>query len=348
MKVYHITEAGRTEPPLGGLGDRTTNRGPSVSSPATASGPLKGQSLKLNGVSYQFKGNAWVVTDTSEFKGKNPPKKGQLADRNAKELLNQKSAKLNGGGAAPKADAPKADEIKPKADDTKTKAPKAKAGFIKKFTKFIGKGSLVSLVFTVDSMTRHADTYIRRLQEMVNNGEPINIADPKLKRIRYNIAEEGVTAIMGLSLMVTAGGATALGIIRTLGLISASFVGAGWIAAAIAGATWLGVGYVTQLVAGWLSSRVFAQGMVDWMLSTPFTPAHAHSYAISYAKIMGKPVPTIVESLEESSNAKVDFRSIGRELMDPKLKAALVKAKQKGATGKTAMQVIDKRLDKVT
>ena len=83
MKVYHITEAGRTEPPLGGLGDRTTNRGPSVSSPATASGPLKGQSIKLNGVSYQFKGNAWVVTDTSEFKGRNPPKKGQLADRNA-------------------------------------------------------------------------------------------------------------------------------------------------------------------------------------------------------------------------------------------------------------------------
>tara|TARA_B110000977_G_scaffold107183_1_gene139600 strand:+ start:108 stop:1154 length:1047 start_codon:yes stop_codon:yes gene_type:complete len=348
MKVYHITEAGRTEPPLGGLGDRTTNRGPSVSSPATASGPLKGQSIKLNGVSYQFKGNAWVVTDTSEFKGRNPPKKGQLADRNAKELLNQKSAKLNGGGAAPKADAPKADEIKPKADDTKTKAPKAKAGFIKKFTKFIGKGSLVSLVFTVDSMTRHADTYIKRLQQMVDNGEPINIADPELKRIRYNIAEEGVTSMLTLAGMVTAGGLVATKIIRTIGLASATFPGAGWVAAAIAGATWLGVGYLTQLVAGWLSSRVFAQGMVNWMLSKPFTPGHAHSYAINYAKITGKPVPTIVESLEESSNAKVDFASIGKELMDPKLKAALIKAKQKGATGKNAMQVIDKRLDKVT
>jgi len=31
--------------------------------------------------------------------------------------------------------------------------------------------------------------------------------------------------------------------------------------------------------------------------------------------------------------------------MDPKLKAALVKAKQKGATGKTAIKVLDKRLD---
>ena len=128
MKVYHITEAGRTEPPLGGLGDRTTNRGPSVSSPATASGPLKGQSIKLNGVSYQFKGNAWVVTDTSEFKGRNPPKKGQLADRNAKELLNQKSAKLNGGGGAPKADVnttPKADADAPKGS---TKLGKLGAG----------------------------------------------------------------------------------------------------------------------------------------------------------------------------------------------------------------------------
>ena len=135
MKVYHITEAGRTEPPLGGLGDRTTNRGPSVSSPATASGPLKGQSIKLNGVSYQFKGNAWVVTDTSEFKGRNPPKKGQLADRNAKELLNQKSAKLNGGGAAPKADAPKADA--PKAD-----APKAKPGLLKRGAGMLSRGFL--------------------------------------------------------------------------------------------------------------------------------------------------------------------------------------------------------------
>ena len=117
MKVYHITEAGRNEPPLGGLGDRTTNRGPSVSSTATASGPIRGQSLKLNGVSYQFKGNAWVVTDTSEFKGKNPPKKGQLADRNAKSLLNQQAAKLNGVGTAPKADVnttPKADADAPK------------------------------------------------------------------------------------------------------------------------------------------------------------------------------------------------------------------------------------------
>ena len=144
MKVYHITEAGRTEPPLGGLGDRTTNRGPSVSSPATASGPLKGQSIKLNGVSYQFKGNAWVVTDTSEFKGRNPPKKGQLADRNAKSLLNQQAAKLNGVGTAPKADVnttPKADADAPKGSTKLGKLGKGAIGTAKVAVKSLNLGA---------------------------------------------------------------------------------------------------------------------------------------------------------------------------------------------------------------
>jgi len=144
MKVYHITEAGRNEPPLGGLGDRTTNRGPSVSSTATASGPLRGQSLKLNGVSYQFKGNAWVVTDTSEFKGKNPPKKGQLADRNAKSLLNQQAAKLNGVGTAPKADVnttPKADADAPKGSTKLGKLGKGAIGTAKVAVKSLNLGA---------------------------------------------------------------------------------------------------------------------------------------------------------------------------------------------------------------
>ena len=144
MKVYHITEAGRNEPPLGGLGDRTTNRGPSVSSTATASGPIRGQSLKLNGVSYQFKGNAWVVTDTSEFKGKNPPKKGQLADRNAKSLLNQQAAKLNGVGTAPKADVnttPKADADAPKGSTKLGKLGKGAIGTAKVAVKSLNLGA---------------------------------------------------------------------------------------------------------------------------------------------------------------------------------------------------------------
>jgi hypothetical protein len=108
MKIYHITEAPRIAPTFGKM-PPASNSGPTVSSTATASGPLKGQSLKLNGVSYQFRGAKWIVTDTSEFKGKNPPNKGSFADGNAKELLNQQAAKLNGGGGASKADAPKAD-----------------------------------------------------------------------------------------------------------------------------------------------------------------------------------------------------------------------------------------------
>ena len=135
MKIYHITEAPRIAPTFGKM-PPASNSGPTVSSTATASGPLKGQSLKLNGVSYQFRGAKWIVTDTSEFKGKNPPNKGSFADGNAKELLNQKSAKLNGGGGASKADAPKA--------DTKVDAPKADADAPKGSTKLgkLGKGAI--------------------------------------------------------------------------------------------------------------------------------------------------------------------------------------------------------------
>jgi hypothetical protein len=207
-------------------------------------------------------------------------------------------------------------------------------------------GTLTQLIFSAQFLTLQSDKYITYIESQVNKGEPIDVAnDPILKRIRYDVAEHGVTALMAFSLTVTAGGVAATRIIRAIGLASAAFPGAGWIAAAIAGATWLGVGYVTQIVAGWLSSRAFAEGIVDSMIKGPFSPQHVHDYIKSYAKLMNKPVPESIESLEESSESTVNFASIGKELMDPKLKAALVKAKQKGATGKTAIKVLDKRLD---
>jgi|13_taG_2_1085334.scaffolds.fasta_scaffold00229_14 hypothetical protein len=115
MKIYHITEA-----PKNKVGDRKEPKFDGAKTTPSDGKPLKGQSLKLkNGVNYQWKGANWIVTDTSEFKGKNPPKKGSIADRNAKELLNQKAAKVNGvkvpapkvdapSGNAPKVDSPKA------------------------------------------------------------------------------------------------------------------------------------------------------------------------------------------------------------------------------------------------
>ena len=104
MKVHQITEAPKTN-----VGDRKEPSFTSSSTSTSADGkPLKGQSLKLNGVNYQWKGANWIVTDTSEFKGKNPPKKGAIADRNARALLNQQAASLNGGSTPKKVDPPKA------------------------------------------------------------------------------------------------------------------------------------------------------------------------------------------------------------------------------------------------
>lgn len=114
MKVHQITEAPKIT-----VGDR---KEPSLDGAKTTPSdgkPLKGQSLKLNGVNYQWKGGNWIVTDTSDFKGKNPPKKGAIADRNAKTLLNQQAAKVNGVKvSAPKVDAPSG-------NTTKVTAPKA-------------------------------------------------------------------------------------------------------------------------------------------------------------------------------------------------------------------------------
>ena len=116
MKVHQIIEAPKTK-----IGDR---KEPKLFPDSSNGKPLKGQSLKLNGVNYQWKGAQWIVTDTSEFKGKNPPKKGAIADRNAKALLNQQAAKINGV----KIDPPKVDS--PKGNAPKVDSPKAVASNI--------------------------------------------------------------------------------------------------------------------------------------------------------------------------------------------------------------------------
>ena len=103
MKVHHITEA-----PKSSVGDRKEPKFDGAKTTPSDGKPLKGQSLKVNGVNYQWKGANWIVTDTSEFKGKNPPKKGAIADRNARALLNQQAASLNGGSTPKKVDPPKA------------------------------------------------------------------------------------------------------------------------------------------------------------------------------------------------------------------------------------------------
>ena len=334
MKVYHITEAGRTEPPLGGLGDKTTNRGPSVSSPATASGPLKGQSIKLNGVSYQFKGNAWVVTDTSEFKGRNPPKKGQLADRNAKELLNQKSAKLNGGGAAPKADAPKAD------------APKAKPGLIKRGAGMLGRGFLkgaLGPLITATTVSGYCEVYYKRIAQLVEEGVEVKKSDAQLSEIRIKMVE-GIVGDFAATAVIIAGGARAgMAVLRAFSSAALLAPGAGWVAAAISGAVYLGTGVLISVATKFLTSRQFAVPLIDWFIDNWLTNKLLHELALDYAKISGKPYAYAVESISlEEDAAASNLRAASKQLVsgDKEIQAALKKAKEKGITSTSAAKAV--------
>ena len=334
MKVYHITEAGRTEPPLGGLGDRTTNRGPSVSSPATASGPLKGQSIKLNGVSYQFKGNAWVVTDTSEFKGRNPPKKGQLADRNAKELLNQKSAKLNGGGAAPKADAPKAD------------APKAKPGLFKRgagmLSRGLLKGSLGPLI-TATTVSGYCEVYYKRIAQMVEEGVEVKKDDEALSNIRIKMVEGIVGDFAAMAIIIAGGARAGMAILRAFSSAALLAPGAGWVAAAISGAVYLGTGVLISVATKFLTSRQFAVPLIDWFIDNWLTNKLLHELALDYAKISGKPYAYAVESISlEEDAAASNLRAASKQLVsgDKEIQAALKKAKEKGITSTSAAKAV--------
>ena len=257
MKVYHITEAGRTEPPLGGLGDRTTNRGPSVSSPATASGPLKGQSIKLNGVSYQFKGNAWVVTDTSEFKGKNPPKKGQLADRNAKSLLNQQAAKLNGVGTAPKADVnttPKADADAPKGS---TKLGKLGAGVKKVVVSAKGaalvSGSVLAFINFLEVKSLLED-YGKALDQA--NGVVTDKSVMYTKRELMRGIIEGTTSVFTAA---ASGAMTAAAFSRGLALIPFT----GWIASIIVGSI---SGIAAYVITRLAKDAAFLKSIAEFMM----------------------------------------------------------------------------------
>ena len=180
MKVHHITEAPKTS-----VGDRKEPKLNIGSGSTTSSDgkPLKGQSLKLNGVNYQWKGANWIVTDTSEFKGKNPPKKGAIADRNARALLNQQAASLNGGSTPKKVDPPKAvssnidgggeDELKSKLKaDKKAEAAQKKAskGFFRKWVGGIVKyfsigvlGNAIQVALNVPQLEDAFDAYLRSL-----------------------------------------------------------------------------------------------------------------------------------------------------------------------------------------
>ena len=262
MKIYHITEAPRIAPTFGKMSP-ASNSGPTLSSTATASGPLKGQSLKLNGVSYQFKGNAWVVTDTSEFKGKNPPKKGQLADRNAKSLLNQQAAKLNGVGTAPKADVnttPKADADAPKGSTKLGKLGKGAIGTAKVAVKSLNLGAAALVGGSVLAFINFLEVkslledYGKALDQANGDVTATPVIYMKQELMRGII--EGTTSVFTAA---ASGAMTAAAFSRGLALIPFT----GWIASIIVGSI---SGIAAYVITRLAKDAAFLKSIAEFMM----------------------------------------------------------------------------------
>lgn len=109
MKVAQIvTEAPRIEPGFDinkAMSSIDVGKEPTISSKKstnTATGPLKGQSIKHRGVNYQWKGANWIVIDNSEWKQKNPRNRksfriGSIAPADTATVLTNKAIKKNAG-----------------------------------------------------------------------------------------------------------------------------------------------------------------------------------------------------------------------------------------------------------
>ena len=342
MKVHHITEAPRIEPKIGGTGAGTAPSG------NTGGAPLKGQSLKLNGVTYQWKGAAWAVTDTSEFKGRNPPNLNSLADNNAKELLNQKAAKVNGGSA--RTTTPNAGSADPKADAPKADGPdkKIKSGVWNKI-KFGGKILKVLLGGTLGQIAvqymnlANINSIVKEHYKIVGeHGYPSQQAKDSRRDMAWAITDiivEGVGALAGALVSTYLGLIALAGIASTgIGFILLALIGA---AGALGGA--IGTSEVLKSVPGAekavhgfvvdiLSKHVIDQPtMEEWGKANMSDPEFAFWYGMLYGRtaiggVIGKTGEYFLDDIDNND-------SITEQDAQEKFKKAAVKIVKSAPNG---------------
>ncbi len=263
MKVHHITEAPRIEPPRIG-GTVTAPSGPTVSS---GSKPVTG----ITGTKAAFankNGGVSKGTVVGPAKNGNPNQvsfkdsKGKTFNVSIKKLLDPKKlTPLNIGlgtsttTATPKADAPKADlKADPKADAPKADGKKGKARFKAGWKTFGVLGGIISAGLLGQEIVESGGEYAEAIDK--HNGDT---SHPDVQKARQYLANVCADAVVQVFLSIASGAIAGSIASRALAVIP----GAGWIAALIAGGATTIISYAASKAA---KGQAFIDGIANWMM----------------------------------------------------------------------------------
>ena len=204
------------------------------------------------------------------------------------------------------------------------------------------KGALGPLI-TATTVSGYCEVYYKRIAQLVEEGVEVKKSDAQLSEIRIKMVE-GIVGDFAATAVIIAGGARAgMAVLRAFSSAALLAPGAGWVAAAISGAVYLGTGVLISVATKFLTSRQFAVPLIDWFIDNWLTNKLLHELALDYAKISGKPYAYAVESISlEEDAAASNLRAASKQLVsgDKEIQAALKKAKEKGITSTSAAKAV--------
>jgi hypothetical protein len=266
MKVYHITEAPRIEPPVGGLGNRPINRGPSVSGGG-------GNAPRLTSVD---------ITDTGIL-DRNGNKIFKVVDQDGKELFRGNEAQANDKRdtlrrnirtpaatrtVAPAANnrantiTPDADEVKP-ADNSKSNNGRTKIPFRKRLAN-LAKGGIWGILFSGFDQSAQLYTEFERYADSLEDFEAsakTSEDQNDLDIARVQVTDQGARFVRDMFLAAASGAITGVALTRVLLVVP----GAGWIAALITGGVGWASSYALEKIAG---NSAMINGISRWLFGS--------------------------------------------------------------------------------
>jgi hypothetical protein len=230
-----------------------------------------------------------------------------------------------------------------------TDADSKKIGAVKKLSKMMyeaGKRSPLGFLIAFNTWSGHCEDYAARIGILIDEGNgAVNLSDSVLEEIRIKMIEGLVADVAATAAVIVAGGAAVRGLISAFAAMSITVPGAGWMAAAFAGATYFGLGYAVSIAAKILTSQKIMEPFIKYMLANVFDPQFTHNMATHYARAVGANYVRET-SLAESESTQSTLAAAGKEFVvgDKEIQAALKKAKENGITTSNAKEVLDKKL----
>jgi len=334
MKVYHITEAPRIEPPLGGLGDRPINRGPSVSGGGgnaprltsvdiTDTGILDSRGNKIFKVVDQdgkelFRGNETAANAERDKLRRNIRTPAATTDRSVGSATDRTTGSATRQGAAA-----------PDANGSRLGRMARGAGTaVKNVGKVVGLpivSGLIGAVTLGPIIKQKLEDYAGAV-DAVAEGEAagksldeINLLKDAVQAARKRLSDTIADAIVQMLTGLVAGVVSATVATRVLGLAP----GFGWIAALILGGLGTITSYVLSNVADneaiinelseWLMSRLDEQllnNISDTILDDTATPRADDTSALKNAmKDMIKSDPKMIQAFNKAKELKATTRA---------------------------------------